>query len=242
MFTAYFDASGDSSSVALVVAGCVSNYKKWERFEEGWKAILRREGVSEFHMTDFASSRGEFKTWEGQTERRRNFVADLLECGRKNVNKAFATVVMLADYKTVDRHFQLREMTGPQYVIAGHQCVRMVKTWQRKNAKVKELEIAFESGDLHQNRLRKICLAEEGVEPICLPKKKATPFQLADLIAWRTRIGFTESRRMDLTRVRADELKATFNDVWKKFPHEAAYADRGWLERMCIRRGIPRRK
>ena len=241
MFTAYFDASGESSSGVLAVAGCVSHFKKWQLFEQRWKDILQREGIEVFHMTDFASSGGEFKSWKGQTDRRRKFMSDLLECGRRNVNKAFAAVVIVRDYKEMDKRFQLREFAGAPYAMAGHGCVKMVKTWQKKNKKAKELEIAFESGDLHQGELRKLCLSE-GIDPDFLGKKekKATPFQLADLIAWRTRIAFAGIRRMDLTWAKGDELQATFNQVWKKFPHQAIYADHDWLERMCIRRGVAR--
>ena len=164
MFTAYFDASGESNAGILTVAGCVSDFKKWKRFEERWRGILQREGIKVFHMTDFASSRDEFKTWKGQTERRRQFIADLLECGRQNVNKAFAAVVMVGDYKEIDKRFQLRESAGAPYAMAGYYCVRMVARWQSKNNKVKELEIAFESGDRHQSELRKLCRAE-GMDP-----------------------------------------------------------------------------
>ncbi len=61
---AYFDASGKQERHSFVtVAGATSPIKKWIRFEGQWRQVLKEEGVSEFHATDFAASEGEYKDW-----------------------------------------------------------------------------------------------------------------------------------------------------------------------------------
>ena len=73
-FSAYFDASGTKRSPILTVAGFVGRASKWERFNREWNEILVREGVGFMHMTEFVSSRSEFSSWKGQTDRRRECV------------------------------------------------------------------------------------------------------------------------------------------------------------------------
>src|SRR5271165_1220952 len=109
MFSAYFDTSGTKRSAVLTSVGFVSRVKKWDRFSDEWLAILKAYGVSAMHMTDFASSIGEFAEWRGQSERRRKFIAELSACIRRNTNKGFAASVIIADYEAVDKDFMLGE-------------------------------------------------------------------------------------------------------------------------------------
>src|SRR5579872_4678568 len=73
MYSAYFDASGTKRTPVLTLGGFVSTVAKWERFEKQWARILKANDVSFFHMTEFASSKGEFADWKGDSERRRKF-------------------------------------------------------------------------------------------------------------------------------------------------------------------------
>jgi hypothetical protein len=91
IFTAYFDASGTKKMPVLTVAGFVSHVKRWDQFESKWSAILKRYGVSTLHMTEFASSKGEFKNWRGQSDRRRTFITELAECIKQEAKRGFAT-------------------------------------------------------------------------------------------------------------------------------------------------------
>jgi hypothetical protein len=87
----------------------VSRVGKWDRFDSEWSAILAREGVKSMHMTDFASSKKQFKSWRGQSERRRKFISDLTDCIKRNTNKGFATSVYVSDYNEVDAEYTLKK-------------------------------------------------------------------------------------------------------------------------------------
>lgn len=132
VFSAYFDASGTKDSRILTVAGFVSRVSKWNKFDEQWGKILRREHVTSMHMTDFASSKGEFTEWKGQTEKRQRFVADLVECIRKNTNKGFASSLILPDYREINANFQFDEYVGHPFTLCTRNCLAALKTWARR--------------------------------------------------------------------------------------------------------------
>jgi hypothetical protein len=112
-YVAYFDASGHSNRQKVVtVAGFVSTVKKRARFDIEWNAFLENEGIDIFHMTDFASSQRQFAGWKGQSDRRRVFIEQLVQCVRKNVNKAFRTSLLIDDFNEVNRIFRLEETIG----------------------------------------------------------------------------------------------------------------------------------
>jgi hypothetical protein len=124
-YAAYFDASGhpqDPKHTALLVAGFVSTTKKWQRFDSEWGEILNDQGIKCFHMTDFASSGGEFSAWRNQTDRRRIFIQALLACIKRNVNKSFRATVALPDFKEANNSFMLSECIGQPFAICSLQC------------------------------------------------------------------------------------------------------------------------
>jgi hypothetical protein len=56
MLTGYFDASGDNSAGdAVTVGGFMASVSEWRMFQRKWRAVLRDEGIHQFHMTDFLS-------------------------------------------------------------------------------------------------------------------------------------------------------------------------------------------
>jgi hypothetical protein len=97
---AYFDASGKQEGYPFVtVAGAASPIKKWGRFEKQWFQALKKEGVSEFHATDFASNQGEYKGWKGDRQRRSEFVRCLMKIIKENSNKLFMVTVEMSAWK-----------------------------------------------------------------------------------------------------------------------------------------------
>ncbi len=67
---AYMDESGthdptggQRGSEVAAIAGYVSTYKGWVRFQREWRKVLRHFGVRVFHMVDYAQGVGEFKNW-----------------------------------------------------------------------------------------------------------------------------------------------------------------------------------
>jgi hypothetical protein len=135
-YTAYFDASGhpdDRGRKIITVAGFVSTVKKWSRFDADWNQVLKSEGVSAFHMTDFASSGGEFSGWKKQTERRKSFTAKLGVAMDACVNKGFRASVSLPAYKDINAFFLLSERIGRPFTICAIQALYQAKLWAKRN-------------------------------------------------------------------------------------------------------------
>jgi hypothetical protein len=123
MFAAYFDAGGTATRGGVgSIAGFVSDVRKWKRFETKWTKILDRESASCFHMTDFVSSQGQFKSWAEQGNRRRRLIVDLVQCARKHTNKAFGGALLLSAYDALNRRYQLQECAGYPYALCGNYC------------------------------------------------------------------------------------------------------------------------
>jgi hypothetical protein len=95
MFSSYFDASGKKTGRVFTVAGFVGRVTKWDRFNNEWSEILSSEQVSAMHMTDFASSEEEFKSWRGQSDRRRQFIS------------RFPSTLVVNDYHEVNTEYFL---------------------------------------------------------------------------------------------------------------------------------------
>jgi len=187
LFSAYFDASGNKRKTVLTVAGFVSRVEKWDRFNEQWKAILKSEGVSSMHMTDFASSLGEFTSWKGQSERRKTFVAALANCIRRNTNKGFGNSVILKDYKSIDRDFTLHERVGQPYTLCARTCFGGLRRWAKKKKINPERILVFvEHGDEDQGELVNHA-REDGFKIAALSKEDAVAFEAGDMAAWKFR-------------------------------------------------------
>jgi hypothetical protein len=192
LYASYFDASGQAvKGRILSVCGAVAPVKKWERFVPEWRAALAAENVTEFHATDFAASAGEFSEWKGDRERRRRFIASLIAVVKKNVNKLFSVSCELDAWDDVNKQYLLEECFYSPYALCGNAAVRQLMKWaKKKRVTQRNLKIIFEEGDVGWGGLQKLCRAM-AVEPISLPKSEAIPCQLADWIAWKSRIAFT---------------------------------------------------
>jgi hypothetical protein len=110
LYACYFDASGKSKTHEfMTIGGAGSTAEKWGKFEKEWSQILKREGVSEFHATDFAASFGEYKDWKGDKGRRSHFIRNLIAGARKHTNKLFVGTVAMPDWRYVNTRYALEE-------------------------------------------------------------------------------------------------------------------------------------
>lgn len=194
IFSAYFDASGSKSEHRiLTVAGFVSRARKWDKFDEKWSAILKSFKVGAMHMTDFASSGGEFKDWKGKSELRRDFMDQLVKCIKNYTNKGFASSVVIPDYNEVNREYMLSEKIGQPYTLCAMACLGALALWARKkHINVAEMIIAVEHGDQDQGEL--VGLAQkDGMTVIPVPKEKAQAFQAGDIVAWKSRTAIQQA-------------------------------------------------
>jgi hypothetical protein len=134
MFAAYLDASGkhDASYRMLTVAGMPGPVKKWTRFEEQWESTLNDEGITMFHMTDFASSKKEFKSWKGDGDRRLRFVQRLTGVIKNNASKLIAASVDLEAWDALNRRYLLKEVYGSPYALCGLTAIGIVNKWAKR--------------------------------------------------------------------------------------------------------------
>ena len=199
LYTGFFDASGKKDSHASVtVAGAVASARKWYRFEQEWVAVLKSEGVTDFHATDFAASLGEYKQWKGDTRRRSTFLKRLVEIIRRTVNKIFIVTVEMDAWNSVNKEYLLEEYFFSPFALAGYCVVDLLLQWQERREKRRNLKIIFEDGDDLQDwrGLKKLCEGK-AVVPERFSKSAAIPCQIGDLIAWKTRIASQNSLRIN---------------------------------------------
>ena len=245
-YSSYFDGSGDKESQPVqVVAGFVSTVKKWARFETDWNALLKANRVSALHMTDYVSSQGEFADWKGDTARRRQFQEALTACMKRNVNKLFASGLMIEDYDAINRAYCLNEFVGSPFAVCGHQSLVKLYRWaDRKKLNSKHILAFFENGDKDKGDFQKWAKAlslEWGYsEPGFLPKENAVQFQAADYAAWKYRIALQNARKPDLSIENAARLLESLGTL-TSIPRNCTGLDFDSLKQYCEKRGVPRR-
>lgn len=239
-FIGYFDASGTANTDVLVMAGYVSDAKKWDRFDHHWKAILDRESVKCFHMTDCVSGQGEYKGWD--SERRRQFINDLAECARKYTNKRFSASVVINDYNLVDNEYELHEYVGYPYVLCGISCIGHVRAWAKRHKLKAAPQFVFEDGDARRGNFSLACQQQFGVTPVFSPKKDVLRLQAADLAAWKTRHPIREAVS-DRPYTQAQFERLLFHTrAYLREPHAGGGFDRDALMKICTKHPIPLRR
>jgi hypothetical protein len=194
LYAAFFDTSGEAKGFdILTVAGAAAPMKKWIRFDRDWRAVLSDEGVSEFHATDFAASKGEYLEWKGDTKRRSAFLRRLIKIIKENTNKFFCCSVELAGWEEVNQEYCLEEFFYSPYALAGCAVLESTLKWARK--KSGQCMFIFEDGDDGWEGLSKLCVRRQGITPNRIPKANAVPCQVGDMLAWKNRITATNSLR-----------------------------------------------
>jgi len=242
MFSAYFDASGHPNQKSvLTVAGFVSTVQKWSRFDREWNAILKSEGVTFFHMTDFVSNRGEFaKGWRGETERRRKFIERLAECLKRNVNKSFRTTVILPDYEKANKSFQIEERLGRPYTLCSLTCVHTLRNWAKRKGAERSLLYYFEDGDKDKSDFERLHKIDYKVLPKFLDKTEAVAFQAADFAGWKIRSGVEGALKADHTLEKGIQLLRS-TEMLKSIPKDAGVVNLETLAKYCHYYKVPRR-
>jgi hypothetical protein len=241
LFNAYFDASGNKRTPVLTVAGFVSTARKWARFDAEWSAVLSRERVDSMHMTDFASNQKQFAAWRGQTDRRRNFIADLTECVRKNTNKGFASSVVLSDYNQVNGEFLLSERVGQPFTLCARSCLGGLKRWaDRKKISLRNILVAIEHGDEDQGELLGFARVE-GIQVISLTKGEAIALQAGDLAAWKCRTVLNNTLAASVGSVEDSERILRSLDPIRRVVQNNGGYDETALLKLCKSTKVPKR-
>src|SRR5207248_886678 len=107
-------------------AGFVAPASVWtDRFEPAWRAILDREAVSHFHMTDFENYRGEYEGWE--RDRHDQFIKDLIAVIRATDPYGIAMTLDLVAFRELANELTAIDIRKP-YHLCAQWCVGVLLT------------------------------------------------------------------------------------------------------------------
>lgn len=244
-FNIFYDASSQENveSEPLVAAGLVSSQEGWIEFERAWNRLLDIYGVSHLHMKQFAHSRGEFSEWKGNEEKRRQFLASLIDIMERAVMHGRAIRIIPRDYNAVNKDYHLH---GPgfdgAYSLATMICTAGAEDWVWDRYPKAALGHIIEKGDAGQSPLKKLIHGMERSHITLVPKyNKATerwvrPFEACDFLAYECRLA---AKRGPSPRPRK-----SFLELLKELPIETYRFERDGLIKWCQARpeDYPRRK
>jgi hypothetical protein len=187
--TAACDARMDRPRAFLSVGGFVSSAAGWTGFEGEWRERLAQEGLSYFHMGEFADSVGHFEPLKKQQQRRRELLKDLLGIIVSHAYRKFGVTV---EVETADAEFAEQnklEYAPNALALAGDVACGQAVLWAREEGST--LQFVFEDGDLGRGRFAEQVKILTGAIPTFRPKKDSpeikafAPLQAADILVYQ---------------------------------------------------------
>ena len=99
VLAAAFDASVDKTKNWLSVGGVISSAGDWVDFDRAWRKRLADDGLTYFHMVDFAHSVEEFSEgWKDNERRRQRLLSDLLSIIQSHVYHKIGFMLQIDSY------------------------------------------------------------------------------------------------------------------------------------------------
>jgi hypothetical protein len=201
MFTAALDASGSSEHLVFVVAGFVAPDSAWNEFSEEWKERLAQDGLTYFHMREYAHSVGPWREWKGDVRRRNRLYGDLMEIIKGRVSRKFGSVVAPSKLEVIDKglreHFNI---TG--YSLAGRTIAADIRRWMKRDKISGPFRMVFEYGDEGRGKLMKMFESDDLPKPEFLTKHDFCPLQAADILAYEIFNAAERAERNQLKNLR----------------------------------------
>ncbi len=154
MFTACFDVAGKEDDCPYItVAGFVAPADAWIEFDQRWRQRLKDDGLTYFHMVDFASSTNEFsKGWKDNEPRRRKLLSDLMEIIVSNASRKFSVSIESGSLaKHVGENLRAHYLLTA-FVLGARACAGKVIAWARRE-KINTPLFVFEEGDAGKGNL-----------------------------------------------------------------------------------------
>jgi hypothetical protein len=179
-YSLYLDDSGHPKDQPyVVVAGFVASESQWLSFAPVWKAALAKYGLGDaFHMTDFSSNR------KFSQLRREQILGELRRIIRSYTVAAFASAVVMVDYRRVNDLFTLEETLGAPYALVVREITRQLNAWQKEVFESEDRLLLFvEEGTLHFGDLEQIAKRDGLPYPTRVPKSLPA-VQPADMLGW----------------------------------------------------------
>jgi len=256
MLSAYYDRSEypDEPHI-LSVAGYLSHVKIWKDFDREWKEFLNRPefNVAYFHMKEFTVSQGVFANgWKGERQKRKDFLAGLIEIIGRNTSASFSVAVRVQEFWEVMAEFPIHPecpLASP-YAYCGWQCVEKAKTIALKDGyRLPIIQSFFDDGEEDEGMLKGLLKWAKHPVPIFKPKVPRgewqesdclRPLQAADLAAWEsTKFTRTADTAQDLDW---EDVRVSFRELMRHPPaywgliqknairdHVAQYVNSGYL-------------
>lgn len=115
-FRAYFDDSKDNR--VLTIAGFLSDYESWGRFDYAWKAMLDEFKVPYLHMKEFWNNNGIYKHIKDDPKKEEAFFSELIKVISDHTRYCVLTMVLLEDVKKFNKQ-QNHQLRAPALAIYG---------------------------------------------------------------------------------------------------------------------------
>ncbi len=229
VMVSYYDASdiGDH----LAIGGLLFRKKNIRPFEKGWQVMLRKYGLSHFHMTDCYAGQGEYAGMnpDERDASEPNAIDLILNYSSKGV---IFSVAKSDFYDIIGRN---GFMPNP-FTLGSWYCLFDTCYYADNNDPKARITYVFESGDDHQNDAENLLtgIAEESDRAASfyyqghsfLPKRASLPTQAADILVWH---GAKHADRLDRG---VERLRGDFSAIVDRLHVSDGKHQREWLERL----------
>lgn len=209
----FFDESGTHDGSEVVsVAGLVSTYEGWERWELDWRRILASRRINVFHFTDFMARKREFDNDWSDPERD-HFMSRLCRAISDNIAVGISCSVFREEYDAC-LPLELRQQIRHPYYFGLYMTFLMLQRWDllyTPLAVPAPLRLLFDRKKGYEGFASAIYYSlldkfeEWGwdaskIGDLAFGSKEADiPLQAADLLVGVTRRHFLRCRRRDLS-------------------------------------------
>jgi hypothetical protein len=225
----------DASKIGghLAIGSLLFRKKNIRPFEKKWRAMLRKYGISHFHMTDCNATppQGPHKD---QTEEEcdacaREAIAIILE---------FATKGCIFSVKKSDFYeiITKRGIMPNPFTLGVWFTLLDIRNWAELSDPIARISYVFEAGDDHQKDANALLtgVAEQPERAIAyryrnhafVPKIASCPAQAADILAWH---GAKHIHRKSEGNYK---LRGDFNEIITKLHVTDGYHDPAWLHQL----------
>lgn len=230
---AYFDESGShSDSHLLCVAGYILSKRQARLLSADWTKMLRRYGLTCFHMVDCAHGNGEFANLPKK---------DRIEAGRevislikKHAVLGLAVTINEDEFTSLMPH---HPSVGSPYSFCAHVILAGVAHWLKQRPDVLKCAYFFEAGHSSQseaNGIMKKIFENEELSVInryaahsFVRKNDSAAIQAADMLAWQY---FKDTKNKLEGRQRRLDCKSLF-----EHRHEVLHISREKIESLAQR-------
>jgi Protein of unknown function (DUF3800) len=199
--TVYIDESGTHGSPVTILAGWVGRLRQWANFDQQWRRLLKRNGLTYFRSKDMKDSHGEFKGWTINQKKQFSDIAAKL--ATKHLEFGFSITLREDDYRQhYINGYRPREVpVDSRYGLCFRYCLGLVSNLAMQAFDRHTLEISFvledganNLGDAGRifNRVTKSRIPREqqivqSLKTLTIGKKAEFPgLQMADVIAYNS--------------------------------------------------------